>query len=143
VPGVPLCREGLEPERCLADDVDVLLRHRRELAPEVVERVAVEAAGAVLELRRVGEVRGADLGDVHLQLRVSAHEDAGGAGVIEVDVAEEEVAEVFELQAALLQPPLERRDATRRPAVEERQPVVGLDEVAADDSLVAAVMEVD
>ena len=70
MPGMARGRERLEPEGGLADDVDVLFRHRRELAPEVVERVAVEAAGAVLQLRRVDEVRGADLGDVDLQLRV-------------------------------------------------------------------------
>ena len=75
MPGMPGGRERLEPEGGLADDVDVLFRHRRELAPEVVERVAVEAAGAVLQLRRVDEVRGADLGDVDLQLRVLPDEE--------------------------------------------------------------------
>ena len=39
--------------------------HRRELAPEHVERVAVEPARARLEPARVDDVRRADLGDVH------------------------------------------------------------------------------
>jgi hypothetical protein len=43
----------------------------------------------------------------------------------------------------LLELSFERRDAARRPAVEEREPVVGLDEVAPDDALVAAMVEVD
>src|SRR4029077_16998138 len=35
-------REAVEAENALADDVHVLRRHGRELAPERVERVAVE-----------------------------------------------------------------------------------------------------
>jgi hypothetical protein len=97
----------------------------------------------VFEFRRVDEMRGADLGDVDLQLRVLTDEDARGPGVVEVDVAEEQVAQFCELEAVLLEPPFERRDAARGPAVEEREPVVGLDEVAPDDALVAAVVEVD
>ena len=66
VPGMSGRREALETEDAVADDVDVRLGHRRELAPELVERVAVEAPRAGVELRRVDEVRRADLGDVHL-----------------------------------------------------------------------------
>jgi hypothetical protein len=72
-----------------------------------------------------------------------AYEHTRGACVVEVDVAEEQVAQVRELEAVLLEPSFERRDAARRPAVEEREPVVGLDEVAPDDALVAAMVEVD
>jgi hypothetical protein len=78
-----------------------------------------------------------------LQLRVLADEDPRGAGVVEMDVAEQQMAQIRELDAVLLEPPLERRDAARRPAVEQREPVVGLDEVATDDALDAAVVEVD
>jgi hypothetical protein len=123
--------------------MDVLLWHRRELAPKVVERVAVEAAGAVLQFRRVDEMRGADLGDVDLQLRVLADEDACGAGVVEMDVAEKQMAQVCELHAALLEPSLERRDAARGAAVEERETVVGLEEIGADHALGASMVEVD
>jgi hypothetical protein len=143
VPGVPRRWEALEPEGGLADDVDALLRHRRELAPEIVERVPVEAAGAVLQLRGVDEVRGADLRDMDLQRRVLADEDARGAGVVEMDMAEQQMAQVGELDAALLEPSLERWDAARRPAVEEREPVVGLDEIGADYALGASMVEVD
>ena len=143
MPGVPLRREGLQPEGHLADDADALLWHRRELAPEVVERIAVEAASAVFQLRRVNEMRGAELRDVDLELRVLAHEDARGAGVVEVDVAEDQVTQVCELEAVLLEPSFERRDAARGPAVEERESVVGLEEVAPDDPLGAAMVEVD
>ena len=87
-------REGREPERLVADDVDVLARHRRELAPEAVEVVAVQPPRAALEPARVDEVRRADLRDVHLQARVLAHEHARGAGMVEVDVGEQQVADV-------------------------------------------------
>src|SRR5439155_26875767 len=48
VGGVARRREAVEPEHAILDRVDVLLGHRRELAPERVERVAVEAARALL-----------------------------------------------------------------------------------------------
>ena len=50
---------------------------------------------------RVDDVRRADLGDVHAQPGVLADERAGGAGVVEVDVREQQVADVGELEAAL------------------------------------------
>ena len=139
----PGAGEALEPEDVVADDGDVVLRDGDELAPEAVEAVAVEPAGARLEPRGVDEVRCADLRDVHLQRRVLAHERAGGAGVVEVDVREEQMADVAELEAALREPGLQRRDARRRPAVVEREAVVGLDDVAADVAGEALVEQVD
>jgi hypothetical protein len=41
----------------------------------------------------------ADLGDMHLECWVFADDHAGGAGVIEVDVAQEQVADVREGEA--------------------------------------------
>ena len=59
--------ERLEPETGAVERVDVLLRHRRELAPERVEGVAVQPARALLQPLGVDEVRRADRRDVHLQ----------------------------------------------------------------------------
>ena len=136
-------REGREPERLVADDVDVLARHRRELAPEPVEVVAVEPPRAALEPARVDEVRRADLGDVHLQARVLAHEHARGAGVVEVDVREQQVADVGELEAALGEACLQLGHAGRRAAVLQREAVLGLEQVRADHPLVAEVAQVE
>ena len=94
VPGVAGCREACEPHDLVTDDVDVLGRNRGELAPELVERVAVEPARARLELRRIDDVRGPDLRDVHLQPGVLADERARGARVVEVDVREEKMPDV-------------------------------------------------
>jgi len=77
-------------------------------------------------------VRRADGGDVHRQLRVFPHENAGGACVVEVDVREEQVPEVAQLETALGQARLQLVDAGGGPAVEQRGPVFGLDEVRAD-----------
>ncbi len=84
--------------------MDVRLRHRRQLAPERVELVAVEAARAALEPGGIDQVRRADLRDVHLKARVLAHKGSCRARVVEVDVREQEVAHVGEGQAALGEP---------------------------------------
>ena len=86
VPCVPGRRETLEPHDDVADDVDILRRHRRQLAPESVEGIAVEPASACLELRRIDDVRRAHLGDVHLQRRVLPDEHTRGSRMVEVDV---------------------------------------------------------
>ena len=100
VPGVAGSRKAVEPDDPVADDVHVPLGDRRELAPEVVERVAVEPPGAGLELRGVDEVRRADLGHVHLQRRMLAHEHSRGPRMVEVDVGEKKVAKVGQGEAA-------------------------------------------
>ena len=97
--------EGLEPEHRAVDRVDVLLRDRRELAPERVERVAVEPARALLEPLGLDEVRRADRRDVHLQAGVLADEHARRAGVVEVDVREQEMADVGEREPRAASPP--------------------------------------
>jgi len=48
-------------------------------------------------------VRRAYLRDVYLQHGVLAHEDSCRAGVVEMDVGEEQVPEVLELEPALAQ----------------------------------------
>jgi hypothetical protein len=88
-------------------------------------------------------VRRADLGDVDLKRRVLADEYAGRAGMVEVDVREEQVPEVAQLEPALGETGLEGVDRRRGPAVVQCEPVVGVDEVRADDALVAEVPEVD
>ena len=80
---------------------------------------------------------------MNVQAWVSPHEHAGGARVVKVDVAQQQMAEVGEAEAALSELSLERRDTARRATVEEREPVLGLEDVAADDARAPAVVEVD
>jgi hypothetical protein len=63
--------------------------------------------------------------------------------MVEVDVAEEEVADVGQREPAFREALLECREVARGAAVEERGPVLGLEEVATDDALGAEVVEVD
>jgi hypothetical protein len=72
-----------------------------------------------------------------------ADERAGGSRMVEVDVGEEEVLHLAELDAAGTEGLVERGEAGRRAAVEEREPVVGLDEIRGDAARVAAVEKVE
>jgi uncharacterized membrane protein len=143
MPRVSGCRKRFEPEHAVADDVNVRLRNRHELAIEPVQAVSVEAASAGLEPGRVDQVRGADLRDVHLQIWVLAHEHAGCARMIEMDVREDQVADVGQGESTLCQTLLEPLGARRGAAIEQGRAIVRLDDVGADRALVAGVEEID
>ena len=115
----------------------------RELAPERVEQVAVQAARRPLEPRRVEEVRRADLGDPDGEVPVRLHERAGSSRVVEVDVREQQMTHVGELEPFLGKARLQRGQRRRRAAVEECEAVVGLDEVHADRVLATAEVQVE
>ena len=66
------------------------LGHGRHLAPEPLHVVAVQARGALQQLRGIHEVGRAALVHVHDQLREAAAEDARRARVVEVDVGQEQ-----------------------------------------------------
>jgi len=89
-------RERLPAEHVAGRDAHVLLGHRRELAPERVERLTVEAARGTFEPRRVDEMRRPDLGDPDGQPRVTANERAGRPRVVEMDMREHQVADVLD-----------------------------------------------
>ena len=63
---VTRCREALEFEDTISDDMDVFLGNGSELSPERVERVAVQPARAGLQAARVDQMWRADLRHVHL-----------------------------------------------------------------------------
>src|SRR5262249_13683742 len=66
------------------------------------------------------------------ELRMTSHDGAGGARVIEVDVREEQVTDVRQRKTVLFQAGLETRQRRRRPAVEQRETVVRLDDIHPD-----------
>ena len=139
MPCVSRSREALETENSVSEGVDVSLGDRSQLSPQRVERCPIQSPRARLELRRVDEVRRADLGDVHLEPRMLAHENARRPGMVQVDVREKQVADVGEVEPTLREPCLQVRDACRRTAVEEREAVLRLEDIAADDALVEVV----
>ena len=77
------------------------------------------------------------------QTRMAADERARGAGVVEVDVREQQMADVRELEPLRREAGVERADRRRRAAVEQPRPVFRLDDVHADDALEALVQQVD
>ena len=137
-------REAVEAEHAVADDVDVLLRHRRELAPERVERVAVQPARAASPA--APGRRGA--------ARRSRETCTCSAGCSRTSVPAAPAWSRWmwlssrwrtsvSASAAVGEAGLQRVDRRRRPAVEERRPVVGVEQVARDHALAAEVPEVD
>jgi hypothetical protein len=72
-----------------------------------------------------------------------AHEHTGGPGVVEVDVAEQQVAHVAEREAPLGEARFQRVDRRRGTAVEDRGAVVRIEDVRADEVRRALVVEVD
>ena len=72
-----------------------------------------------------------------------ADEDARRPGVVEMDVTEQQMADVGELHTVVRKPCLQRIDGRRGPAVEEGRPLVGVEEVRGDRPLVTLVAEVD
>src|ERR1700740_2654648 len=88
-------------------------------------------------------MRRADLGDVHLQVRMLANKRAGCAGVVEMDVAEHEMLDLVERQPLVGEPCLEGGNRRGRSAVEERETVVGLEHVRRDDAVRALVVQFD
>src|SRR3712207_6372266 len=100
-------------------DSDPIFGHRTRLAPELVHPLAVDACGALHELRRVGKMRVADL--VHVESRVGQHprEMSRGARVVEVYVRKEDLPHVFEGDTTILQAGGEPVEAVRRTGLHE------------------------
>jgi hypothetical protein len=142
VRGVPRSRPRLEVENPVSDHLYRLFRNRRELAPEAVEVVPVEPSGASLEPTWIDEVRCTDLAHIDPQARVSAHQCAGSARMVEVDVREHEMAQVLERHPVGREALFERAETARRPAVHQRRLVAG-QQVRRNDPGMPEVEEVD
>ena len=71
------------------------------------------ASGARLQTARLDEMRCADPGHVDPERGVLAHESSCGAGVIEVDVGEQQMSDVAELEPTRCEARLQRGNAGR------------------------------
>ena len=111
-----------------------LLRDRRDLAPQLPHRVAVEAPGALEQLRGIDEVGRPALVHVHLEVGEAAAEHPGGARVVEVDVRQQQGP--GRAASKSLQ---QRLDARGGPRVDDH--AVHL--VGADDPIPSQVHDVD
>lgn len=83
------------------------------------------------------------LGDVHSQARVGRDERAGGAGVIEVDVGDEQMAKIGDREPEIGEPGLERRKSRTRPGIYQRETVVEIKQIGAKKLLFAEKTEVE
>src|SRR5215208_6614891 len=110
------CGLGLLP---VFRDFDPVLRHGTRLTPELLHPLAVDAGGALYELRRVDKVRVADL--VHVESRVGQHprEMSRGACVVKVDVRKVDLPHVFIGDATILHAGGEPVEAVRRTGLDE------------------------
>jgi hypothetical protein len=142
VRGMPRRRPRVEVQHAVADDLDCVLGNGHELAPEAVEVVAVEPPRAPLEPAGIDQMRRSDLAHVHAQSRIAAHEHARGARVVEVDVREDEVAQVPDREPGTRERRLERVDARRRTAVDQGG-LLAAKQVGGDDPRPPEVEEVE
>ena len=128
----------VEAEHGLAagQDLEVLLGDRDDLAPGLAQALlpAVQPRGARDELLGIGHVRRAAFVYVHVEVGPAAHERARGAGMVEVDMGEEQ--RFRPLAAKRLQ---QRVQARFRAGIHEDP--VHLE--AGDDLVQAAVLDVD
>jgi hypothetical protein len=74
---------------------------------------------------------------------MAARDCSGRAGVVEMDVAEQQVSYVGEGETVLAEAALEREQRRGRAAIEQRDTVVGVDEVDADRLGLPAELEVE
>ena len=72
----------------------VVPRHSGKLAPQLLHAVTVDAGRAFNQATRIGHVRGASLVYEDLDMRMSAHDGAGGTRMIEVDVRQKNVTNI-------------------------------------------------
>jgi hypothetical protein len=79
---------------------------------------------------------------VHAERRIPANEHAGRACVIEVDVREDEVAQILDAEPVGGEARLERAEAGRGPAVDERR-LIPRQEVGPDDPGAPEVLQVE
>jgi hypothetical protein len=103
----------LHPEDRLAaaEHVNVLLRHRQDLAPQVVQPVAIKPLSTGQQLRRIDQVRRPPLVDVDLEVRPPSDQCTGGSSVVQVDMRQQDRTGL--LIANRIENRLERRLRTR------------------------------
>ena len=80
-----------------------LAGNRQELAPQPIHVLAVQAGGAREQFRRIREVRCTALVDEHVNRRVLLDETPGNAGMVQVDVRQQDLANVRYPDTAPLQ----------------------------------------
>jgi hypothetical protein len=121
--GLDRARDRQPPRR--RDRPHVALGHRLHVAPQVVVQRAEHPPRARHQAGRVDEVARTPLVHPHRQPRVLPYERARRAGVVEVDVRQEQVAQVGDLEAGGREALAQRAEMRAGAAVDERGLAVG------------------
>src|SRR5688572_4273891 len=109
-----------------------IARHGRNLSPEPIHPIAVQARGALNQLARVGKVPRSALVNEHPDMRMPADDRAGGTAVVQMNVRQQDVPHVGPADTVLLKRELERGQAGRGPGIHERDAPRGLDDRSRD-----------
>ena len=96
-------------------------RHGQKLTPQRLQLIPPKLTRAGHEAAGVGQVAHTRGVDEHLDVRVFRHERPGRAGVIEVDVGEQEGAEVFDGDPVTPERGGQRRQRRGRSGVDDRR----------------------
>ena len=145
--GVPGRRDRADFERSDADNIvvlqnfDALLGDRRDAAPESFHVVAVEARGGSDELGGIDEVGRA--ARMHINRGAKFREAPRGAGMVEMNVAEKNVPDVFRGEMNLAEFRREIFEGRLGPGIEEDQAFVSLERGAGDDAGATEMMSVE
>lgn len=78
-------------------DVNAVLRKRIDARPQLLHAVAIDAGSARPQLGRVDEVGRTNLVNGHRRLGVASGECAGGSGMVEVDVRDDDPIEPLDV----------------------------------------------
>jgi hypothetical protein len=117
--------------------------NRFDLAPERVHVRTVQPCRAGEELRRIGEVPRTPLVDEHLDLGIRRDEGARRTGMVEVDVRQQEPADVansYPLLPERLEQRFERRRGSR---IDEHHPARVIEHCRGDNARTPEKVEID
>lgn len=95
--------------------VEIFLGHRQKVAEQSAHIIAIQALSAGEQIRRVGHMIGAARVNINLQMRIFLYKGAAGAGVVEMNVRQENGLQVSEgtmVRGELLAKILQRRGRT-------------------------------
>src|SRR5690606_31571536 len=104
-------------------DYDPLRRYGRHSAPELVRSLAEDTSCAGHQPGRVGQVPSAALVNVDGRAG-TGRERTGGAGVVQVDVGDQDRLEAVQLEAGPGEEPLDLAGGGAGPGFDQREPSV-------------------
>jgi hypothetical protein len=122
-------------------DSNAFRRYRNDFAPKSFHFVAVETRGRNYEFPGIDKMRRAARVDVNR--RAKLRETPGGAGVIEMDMAEENMPDIPDAEASLRQLRDHGLEGRLRTGIEENQAVIGLKDSRGDDAAPAEMLRIE